>query len=66
MDIEAIHRERGLAMLTGGETIPVVTWFDTDGDDCAEPEAIAATFGPDNAGNWWSVDLREYAPTPTH
>lgn len=66
MDIEAIHRKRGFAMLTGGETIPAAAWTDADGDDCDEPEAVAAVFGPDAAGKWWAVDLREYAPAPTH
>lgn len=46
------------------ETIPVTDWFDHEGDEVAHKDvmadpslAVVAVAGPDEKGQWWTVDL---------
>ena len=60
VDIEAINRNRGWAVTGQGEKLHVTTWLNEDGDDCAANDAVVAVAGPDEAGKWYSIDLREF------
>ena len=66
IEVEAIQRSRGLAVLTGGEFVPITTWLDDQGDECGEESAVVAVAGPDVAGDWWTIDLREFEPVFSH
>lgn len=59
-EIEAINRKRGWAMTDQGERLTVTNWLDGDGDDCAADDAVVAVAGPDDAGKWYSIDLRQF------
>lgn len=57
LDVDAIHRARGIAMLSDGQEIPVTNWIDIDGDECSQEDAVACACGPDANGKWYAVNL---------
>lgn len=60
MDIEAINLRRGIALTDTGETVPIDTLFDADGDECTaddDPRAFVAQL-PD--GTWLSARVDDY------
>lgn len=66
IEVEAIQRSRGVAILTGGEFVPISQWIGADGSDCEEQCAVVAVAGPDVAGKWWTINLQEYQPVFSH
>lgn len=60
-DVTAVNRGKGLCLLSSGEVLRIVTWFDMDGDEVAgAANAVSATAGPDPRGKWWAVDLTKF------
>ncbi len=47
LEVDAIHRSRGIAILSDGQEVPIVQWI-AAGNDAADPhEATACVCGPD-------------------
>lgn len=60
MDVSAINLHERLALLDNGQTAPIVTLLDDDGDETDETaEAVVAVAGSDLHG-WWSILLSDY------
>lgn len=58
-DVEAVHRENGIALFNDGTTAEIIDWYDDSGDYC-EPED--ATFCVARDGfDYWSIDLSNRA-----
>lgn len=64
-DIEAVNRAQAIALLSDGTTLPVTNWFDSWGDECEPQEAVSCVAGQEGS-DWWSIDLSQFASTPTH
>lgn len=64
-EVIAVNRTRSIAMLEDNMQIPVVHWFDEDGDDCEPPEAKVCVAGSEELG-WWVVDLSLYQERVVH
>ena len=63
--VVAVNRQQEVALLSSGETVPVVAWFDKAGDDCESEDAITCAAGADGIG-WWTIDLSEFEPRTSH
>lgn len=60
LEVDMIHRQRGIAILSDGQVIPITCWLTAD-DETADPtEAVACTAGPDFDGRWYAVDLTKF------
>ena len=59
LEVQMIHRKRGIAILSDGQEVPVTNWLDGEGD-CDPAEATACVCGPCFDGKWYSVDLKDY------
>lgn len=66
MDIAAINRQRGLAVMDDGAIIPIEVWLDDEGDECGPDEAVVAVAGPDAAGWWHPVVLSNFEQATFH
>lgn len=64
-EVEAIHRGREEAILSTGEVVPIIAWFDILGNICEAGEAVTCAAGADGVG-WWSIDLSEFEPKVIH
>lgn len=60
LEIDLVHRARGIAILSDGQEIPVTNWLDIDGNDCDYADAVACVAGPDVDGNWYAVALGSF------
>lgn len=60
LEVDAIHRARGIAILSDGQEVPITNWFDTDGDDCEYADAVSCACGPDFDGNFYAVSLGSF------
>lgn len=65
-DCEAVCLANATVLLDNGDVIPVVGWFDSDGDDAEPNEAVACYAGPDRDGFWYSIDLSKFESGATH
>jgi hypothetical protein len=63
--VVGINRMQEEALLSTGEIVPVVAWFDLDGDLCDQEAAVTCAAGADGIG-WWAIDLSDYAPVTIH
>lgn len=68
MDITVNFRDDIVHLHGTGETLPVVAYFDEDGDDW-EPDEIpddlrivALTCGPDSKGRYVTLDMTRFTP----
>lgn len=61
LEIDLIHRARGIAILSDGQQIPVTNWIDIDGNECDYGDAVACAAGPDFDGNWYAVALGSFS-----
>ena len=59
LDIDAVNRNLGIALLTDGQEIPVTNWMH-NGEECFSDEASSCVCGPDSAGKWYSVNLTQF------
>ena len=57
LEVDAIHRDRAIAILSDGQELPITNWIDTDGDECGPSDAVACACGPDVNGKWYAVNL---------
>lgn len=64
VDVEAIDRRRGYAMMAGGDFATVTNWLSSDGDECSPAEARVAIV--EYEGRWFCVDLQDFEPVFTH
>lgn len=56
LEVTAINRGQSIALLSDGQTIPITTWLDADGE-CGAGTATTCVCGPDASGRWYAVDL---------
>jgi len=64
--IEAVSLTRAEAVLADGSILPIVNWFDGDGDECDRGDAVVAVAGCDGFG-WTTIDLDDFVfDTPLH
>lgn len=59
LEVDAIHRGRGQAILSDGQWLPITHWLNADGD-CEAENATACVCGPDFDGNWYAVNLSSF------
>ena len=59
IEVQMIHRRRGIAILSDGQEVPITSWLNADGE-CEPSKAVSCVCGPCFDGKWYSVDLREY------
>lgn len=55
LDVDAVHRARGIAILSDGQEVPITNWIDMDGNECDYADAVAFCCGPDFNGKWYAV-----------
>lgn len=64
VDIEAINVVERQALLTDGRLVPITTFFDALGDECA-PDANAISFVAGEGRDWFSAPLADFERVPT-
>ena len=57
--IEAVSLSRAEVVLADGSILPIVNWFDCDGDECDRGDAVVAVAGCDRFG-WTAIDLDDF------
>ncbi|WWT39623.1 hypothetical protein [Microcystis phage Mel-JY03] len=60
LEVDAVHRARGIAILSDGQEVPITNWIDIDGNECDYADAVACACGPDFDGNWYAVALGSF------
>lgn len=60
LEVDAVHRARGIAILSDGQEVPITNWIDIDGNECDYADAVACACGPDVDGNWYAVALGSF------
>ena len=58
--VEAVNRERALALLSGGVTIPITNFLGDDGDEYESEDAVVAVAGPSPEGLWYRIILSHF------
>ena len=66
VDVAAINRKHGLAIMDDGALVPVAVWFDRNGEECGPDEAIVAVVGPDAEGWWHPISLAVFEQATIH
>ncbi len=67
LHVEAIHRRQGFALLSDGSLIPITTYLDPEGRECANvPEALSYVAGPDADGRWYTGMLDAFQRVTVH
>jgi len=65
LDVIAISRSRGVAVLSDGNQAMVATWLGDDGEECEAPDAlVAVVHARDDL--WIVVDLSDFAVATYH
>lgn len=64
IDVEALNRRLGCALMTDNGLAPVANWLDADGDECGFLDAAIAIV--EYKGEWFCVELQDFEPTPSH
>lgn len=59
LEVDLIHRSRGVALLSDGQEVPITSWMDGAGE-CDPIDATACVCGPDFDGKWYAVDLTQF------
>lgn len=57
--MEAVNLGQRLFVDQAGDTYPIVSMFDGDGDECGPSDAVSAVAGTE--GRWYVLDLSEFA-----
>ena len=65
LDVVALHRGMGIAILTDGQKVPVTNWVGADGYACDASDAVTCVCGPDQDDNWYAVELAKFMETVT-
>lgn len=65
LDILAIHRKRGIAILTNLAVVPITNWFSSGGLDTTEEHASICVAGAEGLG-WYIIDLDNFEPVTVH
>lgn len=60
LEVDAINRAIGIAILSDGQHVPITNWIDADGDECGPADAVACACGPDIKGKWYAVNLGSF------
>ena len=60
LEVDAVHRARGIAILSDGQEVPITNWIDIDGNECDYADAVACACGPDFDGKWYAVSLGSF------
>lgn len=63
---DAINLASATAILDNGDTIPIVAWFDADGEDCEPGEAIVCVAGPCSNGKWYTIEILQFDRATIH
>lgn len=56
--IECVHRERRIVIDDKGNRGVILSFYDTDGEDCDPQEAVTCV--AECAGKFYAIDLRDY------
>jgi hypothetical protein len=59
-EVAMVNVTLGIAIMEDGQELPITNVFDDDGDDCDIADAVACVAGPDRAGKWVSIDLKQF------
>lgn len=65
IDVYAIHRLAGIAVLSCNCAVPVTHWFDHNGNDCAATEGDICVCGDEEHG-WFIVDVSNFSYVTVH
>lgn len=57
--IEAVSLARAEAVLDDGTILPIVNWFDSEGEECDRTDAVVAVAGSNWLG-WTAIDLEDF------
>lgn len=60
LEVQLVHRARGIAILSDGQEIPITNWIDMDGNECDYADACACACGPDFDGKYYAVALGSF------
>lgn len=60
LEVQMVHRAKGIAILSDGQEIPITNWIDMDGDECGYADAVACACGPDFDGRYYAVALGSF------
>jgi hypothetical protein len=63
-DVEAVHRENGIALFNDGTTAEIIDWYDDSGDYCEPEDASFAIVGDIRTG-YWTIDLSKFEKVKT-
>ena len=58
-EVVMINRKRALALLEGGDIVPVTNWFDDRGEECDPDDAVACVCGNDETG-WYVIHFAQH------
>lgn len=64
-EVMLIHRKRAMALLEGGDMVPVTNWFDASGRECDPVLAVTCVCGDPEVG-WYVIDLRCFEYPTVH
>lgn len=53
----AVHLAMKTVLLDDMQMLPITDLMDAEGDPCDDADAVACVAGPDNEGQWWTIDL---------
>ena len=65
VNVTFINRAQNFALLDTGFIVPVIHWFNTDGDDCNSKEAVVCVCGSEQFG-WFIIDLTTFDYMTVH
>lgn len=68
-EIVAVNRGQALVLLSTGETAPICTWLDCEGDECEPDDAVVAVAGPITGRttlSFYAVELCDYDDMRSH
>lgn len=60
LQVSAINKSLGVAILSDGQEVPITNFIDRYGDPCDEQDAVVIVCGPDFDGKWYAADLVEF------
>ena len=66
LEVSTINAEKGKAILSDGQEVPITDWFDEDGEDCCHENGVAGVCGPDFDGYWYVFKRSDFEGVMTH
>lgn len=60
LEVQLVHRARGIAILSDGQEIPITNWIGIGGNECDHADAVSCVCGPDFDGKYYAVALGNF------